>query len=135
MLQHTEDSSTIPTKAKEALSRCGVEGGVQLPGDKAAENNAHIQQFPVKNTEPPRSQCHSTPLLQSKSHSSCTLQSAGCDAGVQTESAPAVEAKADAAVQCEILPKCPCGHDVLSLPIDEGRSENRQEEPLEGSTS
>ncbi|XP_058511684.1 uncharacterized protein C12orf40 homolog [Ochotona princeps] len=113
--QHTEDSNIVPTKAKEAISRCGAEG------DKIAENNAHIQkcnvnfhQFPVKNTELPRSQCHSTPLLQNRSHSSCPLQIAGCDAGVQTDSTPAGEAKADAAVQCDILPKCPCGRDVLS---------------------
>ncbi|XP_012662921.2 uncharacterized protein C12orf40 homolog [Otolemur garnettii] len=129
--QKMEDSNRIFIETREATNNFDLERMEKLSKDRIVKNNAKMDkraknfpQFSMKKDrdQSSQSQCDSAHALQSKTNEHI-LQVASCDAGVQTESAPVVEEKLDAAVQCDIISKCACSSDV-SLCNKEMCSEN-----------
>ncbi|XP_045685892.1 uncharacterized protein C12orf40 homolog [Phyllostomus hastatus] len=122
-LQQTEDSSRRSTKPEDTTNNFHLERMAEFSHDKSIKDNARIHkqsqsldQFPTKDTTDQLAQCQSNSprVLQSKTSADCLPLCVRCDAWVQTENAPAVRDRLDAAVQCDIISECKCRSDVSS---------------------
>ncbi|KAM5334939.1 regulator of DNA class I crossover intermediates 1 [Glossophaga mutica] len=123
-LQQTEDSSRRSTKPEDTTNNFHLERMAGFPHDRSIKDNTRIHkpsqsldQFSVKDTahQLTQSQSNSAHMLQSKTSADCRLQCVRHDAWVQTECAPVMRDRLDAAIQCNIISECKCRSDVSSL--------------------
>ncbi|XP_036914076.1 uncharacterized protein C12orf40 homolog [Sturnira hondurensis] len=116
-LHQTGDSSRRSTKPEDTTNNFHLERMAESPHDRSTEDSARIHkqsqslgQFSVKDATDQwaQHQSNSAHVLQSKTSADCLLQCVRCDAWVQTESAPVLRDRLNAAVQCDIISECKC---------------------------